>query len=159
QTCALPIYTSVWSASAGVLPRKSSPTAARASTRGRYPMRETAAPARTAKTNPDRRPSRHTEDSYDNIEPRFAELAALPAGDPRRDALREQIIGLCLPLADHIARRFTGRGEAYDDLHQTARLGLVQAVDRFDVARGSSFLAFAVPTIMGEVRRHFRDHT
>lgn len=123
-------------------------------------MRETAAPARTANIGSvERRPSRHAEDTYDNIEPRFAELATLSSTDPRREAVREQIIELCLPLADHIARRFTGRGEAFDDLHQTARLGLVQAVDRFDIGRGSSFLAFAVPTIMGEVRRHFRDHT
>ncbi|MBF6291620.1 RNA polymerase sigma factor SigF [Nocardia farcinica] len=121
-------------------------------------MLETAATTRTTTRPTARRPGQ-AEDSYDNIEPWFAELAALDEHDPCRRALREHIIGLCLPLADHIARRFSGRGEAFDDLHQTARLGLVQAVDRFDVRRGSSFLAFAVPTIMGEVRRHFRDHT
>ncbi len=98
-------------------------------------------------------------DSYDNIEPLFAELAALAPEDPRRRAVREQIVRRCLPLAEHIARRFAGRGEAFDDLLQISRLGLVQAVDRFDEARGSSFLSFAIPTIMGEVRRHFRDHT
>lgn len=98
-------------------------------------------------------------DSYDNIEPLFAELAALAPEDSRRRALREQIVHRCLPLAEHIARRFSGRGEAFDDLLQIARLGLVQAVDRFDGSRGSSFLSFAIPTIMGEVRRHFRDHT
>ncbi|NUS94474.1 MAG: RNA polymerase sigma factor SigF [Nocardia sp.] len=73
--------------------------------------------------------------------------------------MREQIVHRCLPLAEHIARRFAGRGESFDDLLQIARLGLVQAVDRFDRSRGSSFLSFAIPTIMGEVRRHFRDHT
>ncbi|MEV0354601.1 SigB/SigF/SigG family RNA polymerase sigma factor [Nocardia sp. NPDC050697] len=99
------------------------------------------------------------QDSYDGIEPLLAELAGLAAQDPRRPALREQILRRCLPLADHIARRFTGRGETYDDLHQSASLGLVLAVDRYDPARGTSFLAFAVPTIMGEVRRHFRDRT
>ena len=66
---------------------------------------------------------------------------------------------LCLPLADHIACRFSGRGESYDDLHQVARLGLVLAVDRYDITRGTSFLSFAIPTMMGEVRRHFRDVT
>ncbi|WP_405161961.1 RNA polymerase sigma factor SigF [Nocardia sp. NBC_01499] len=98
-------------------------------------------------------------DSYDNIEPWFEKMAALAAGDPHRNELREEVMRLCLPLAEHIARKFAGRGEAFDDLQQIARLGLVLAVDRFDVSRGSSFLSFAVPTIMGEVRRHFRDHT
>ena len=62
-------------------------------------------------------------------------------------------------LADHIARRFDGRGEARDDLVQVARVGLVNAVIRFDVTAGSDFVSFAVPTIMGEVRRHFRDNS
>ncbi|WP_280398346.1 RNA polymerase sigma factor SigF [Nocardia carnea] len=98
-------------------------------------------------------------DSYDNLEPWFDKLASLAPDDPGREELRTEIVHLGLPLADHIARRFSGRGEAFDDLLQIARVGLVQAVDRFDVSRGSSFLSFAVPTIMGEVRRHFRDHT
>jgi RNA polymerase sigma-B factor len=71
---------------------------------------------------------------------------------------RDAIIERCLPLADNIAKRFGGRGEAHEDLVQVARLGLVNAVKRFDVSAGSGFLSFAVPTIMGEVRRHFRDH-
>ncbi|WP_405182215.1 RNA polymerase sigma factor SigF [Nocardia sp. NBC_01377] len=103
--------------------------------------------------------SRSPGDSYDNIEPLFEKVTALAADDPRRAALRDEVIRRCLPLAEHIARKFAGRGEMFDDLLQVARLGLVEAVDRFDVARGSSFLAFAVPTVMGEVRRHFRDHT
>ncbi|MFQ6394400.1 RNA polymerase sigma factor SigF [Nocardia sp. KC 131] len=98
-------------------------------------------------------------DSYDNIEPWFEKLTALDASDPHRAALRNHIIDLALPLAEHIARKFSGRGESFDDLLQIARLGLVQSVDRFDVSRGTSFLGFAVPTIMGEVRRHFRDRT
>ncbi|MFQ6331821.1 RNA polymerase sigma factor SigF [Nocardia sp. CWNU-33] len=103
--------------------------------------------------------SRSPGDSYDNIEPLFEKVAALDSEDPRREALRDELIERCLPLAEHIARRFAGRGEAFDDLLQVARLGLVHATDRFDIDRGSSFLAFAVPTIMGEVRRHFRDNT
>lgn len=105
------------------------------------------------------RHSRASGDTYANIEPWFEKLAALDADDPHRPELRDEIVHLCLPLAEHIARKFSGRGEAFDDLHQIARLGLVQAVDRFDIARGATFLAFAVPTVMGEVRRHFRDHT
>ncbi|MEU0869747.1 RNA polymerase sigma factor SigF [Nocardia brasiliensis] len=98
-------------------------------------------------------------DSYDDIEPLFEKIAALAEDDPRREPLRAELIERCLPLAEHIARKFAGRGENFDDLLQVARLGLVQAADRFDVERGSSFLSFAVPTIMGEVRRHFRDYT
>ena len=89
----------------------------------------------------------------------FRELATL---DPDSDAFargRAQIIERCLPLADHIARRFEGRGEARDDLIQVARVGLVNAVNRYDVETGSDFVSFAVPTIMGEVRRHFRDNS
>jgi len=72
---------------------------------------------------------------------------------------RDRIIERCLPLADHIARRFEGRGESRDDLTQVARVGLVNAVKRYDVETGSDFVSFAVPTIMGEVRRHFRDNS
>ncbi|MFI1917942.1 RNA polymerase sigma factor SigF [Nocardia sp. NPDC020380] len=101
-----------------------------------------------------------TGDSYDDIEPLLKALAvAAENGAPERDTLREEAIRRCLPLADHIARKFSGRGEAYEDLLQVARLGMVQSIDRFDVARGSRFLSFAVPTIMGEVRRYFRDNT
>jgi len=82
-----------------------------------------------------------TEDSADYIE--------------QRDAIIER----CLPLADHIARRFEGKGEARDDLLQVARIGLINAVKRFDVEMGSDFASFAVPTIMGELRRHFRDNS
>jgi RNA polymerase sigma-B factor len=70
---------------------------------------------------------------------------------------RAAIVERCLPLAEHIARRYRNRGEPLDDLIQTARMGLVYAVNRFDVDNGADFLAFAVPTITGEVRRHFRD--
>lgn len=70
---------------------------------------------------------------------------------------RNPIVQRYLPLAENIARKFSGRGESHDDLVQVARIGLVKAVIRFDVEIGTEFLAFAVPTIVGEVRRHFRD--
>ncbi|WP_327115098.1 RNA polymerase sigma factor SigF [Nocardia sp. NBC_01730] len=98
-------------------------------------------------------------ETYDDIEPWFEKLSTLEADDSHRRLVRDDIIGMCLPLADHIAHRFSGRGEPVDDLLQSARLGLVHAVDRFDVSLGAPFLGFAIPTIMGEVRRHFRDHT
>ncbi len=89
----------------------------------------------------------------------FRELASLDADSPDFQRHRDKIVERCLPLADHIARRFEGRGEPRDDLVQVARVGLVNAVKRFDVETGSDFVSFAVPTIMGEVRRHFRDNS
>ena len=62
-------------------------------------------------------------------------------------------------LADRIARRYDRRGEAHDDLVQVARVGLVNAVTRFDPSVGSEFLSFAVPTMLGEVKRYFRDYS
>ena len=89
----------------------------------------------------------------------FRELAKLEPESPQFQRHRDRIVERCLPLADHIARRFDGRGEPRDDLVQVARVGLVNAVIRFDVETGSDFVSFAVPTIMGEVRRHFRDNS
>ncbi len=96
-------------------------------------------------------------DDYSHCAPLFAELAALPEGHAGRARLRERLIIEFLPLADHIATRFSGRGQPRDDLVQVARLGVMKAVDRFDPTHGADFLSFAVPTVMGEVRRHFRD--
>jgi RNA polymerase sigma-B factor len=64
-----------------------------------------------------------------------------------------------LPLADRLARRYTHTSEPLDDLVQVARIGLLKAVDRWDPTRGTPFETYAVPTITGELRRHFRDHT
>jgi RNA polymerase sigma-B factor len=89
------------------------------------------------------------------LQRRYAELAP---DDPERSRLREQLINGYLPVAEHIARRFAGRGEPLDDLMQVATVGLINAVDRFEPDRGSDFFSFAVPTITGEVRRYFRDH-
>lgn len=89
----------------------------------------------------------------------FRELQGVTPSTPQFQRQRDRIVERCLPLADHIARRFDGRGEPRDDLVQVARVGLVNAVIRFDVDAGSDFVSFAVPTIMGEVRRHFRDNS
>jgi RNA polymerase sigma-B factor len=78
------------------------------------------------------------------------------SGDP---ALRGQIVEDYLWLARHGARRFAGRGESSDDLLQVASLALVKAVDRFDPELNLRFATFAMPTIIGELRRHFRDRT
>jgi len=89
----------------------------------------------------------------------FRELGTMEPGSPEYCRQRDRIIERCLTLADHIGRRFYGRGESLDDLVQVARVGLVNAVNRYNVETGSDFVSFAVPTIMGEVRRHFRDNS
>jgi RNA polymerase sigma-B factor len=91
------------------------------------------------------------------LAPLFVELASADPDDPRREQLRDKLVTEHLPVAQHIARRFSHRGESQEDLTQVATLGLINAVDRFDPDRGVDFLSYAVPTIMGEVRRHFRD--
>ncbi len=86
-------------------------------------------------------------------------MARTPVGDPARAALRDRVIEAWLPLARHLAARYHGRGEPADDLLQTAVVGLIKAVDRFDPERGVEFAGFAIPTVLGEIKRHFRDRT
>ena len=101
--------------------------------------------------------SRSDNSEYAEITEMFRHLKLLDEGSAAFRRQRDLIIERSLPLAAHIARRYSGRGEPFDDLVQAARVGLVNAVNRFDVDTGAEFLSFAVPTIMGEVRRHFRD--
>ena len=72
---------------------------------------------------------------------------------------RAWLVDRYLPLARHVAARYRGGSEPIEDLEQVASLGLVKAIDRFDAGRGTSFSSYAVPTISGELRRHFRDYT
>nr|CAA9365170.1 MAG: RNA polymerase sigma factor SigB [uncultured Nocardioidaceae bacterium] len=85
-------------------------------------------------------------------------LAALPANDPETRAhLRDVLVRANLPLVEHLARRFANRGEPLDDLTQVGTIGLLKAIDRFSLERGVEFSTYATPTIVGEIKRHFRD--
>jgi len=74
-----------------------------------------------------------------------------------RAHLRGELVELHLPLAEYLARRFGNRGEPHEDLVQVATIGLIKAIDRFDLERGVAFSTYATPTIVGEIKRHFRD--
>lgn len=87
----------------------------------------------------------------------FYELRELPDGSPERAELRNTLVRMHLPLVEHLARRFRNRGEPLDDLTQVATIGLIKSVDRFDPDRGVEFSTYATPTVVGEIKRHFRD--
>ena len=87
----------------------------------------------------------------------FVRLAELPESDPERLRIRGQLVELHLPLVEYLARRFRNRGEWLDDLTQVATIGLIKSIDRFDLGRGVEFSTYATPTIVGEIKRHFRD--
>ncbi len=70
---------------------------------------------------------------------------------------RDALVHLHLPLVDYCARRFRNRGEPFEDLVQVGTIGLIKAIDRFDAERGVEFTTYATPTILGEIKRHFRD--
>ncbi|MFI6942287.1 RNA polymerase sigma factor SigF [Streptomyces sp. NPDC050418] len=87
----------------------------------------------------------------------FLELRKLPDGSAEYAELRNQLVRMHLPLVEHLARRFRNRGEPLDDLTQVATIGLIKSVDRFDPERGVEFSTYATPTVVGEIKRHFRD--
>ena len=87
----------------------------------------------------------------------FERLVTLPEGDQERQRIRGELVELHLPLVEYLARRFRNRGEWLDDLTQVATIGLIKSIDRFDLSRGVEFSTYATPTIVGEIKRHFRD--
>ncbi|MEV6318150.1 SigB/SigF/SigG family RNA polymerase sigma factor [Streptomyces sp. NPDC051776] len=104
------------------------------------------------------RPSaKHPHDDAPDTTAEFEEISHLPDG-PEKEELRQQVVQAWIPMAERLARQFRNRGESLEDLEQVAALGLVKAVIRYDPARGAAFESFAVPTVVGEVKRHFRDH-
>src|SRR5207302_57671 len=88
----------------------------------------------------------------EELRQKFADLATI-----RDPALRDELVERHLGLAEYLARRFVNRGEPLDDLVQVASVGLVKAVDRFDPERAVEFSTYATHTIVGELKRHFRD--
>lgn len=87
----------------------------------------------------------------------FAQLNAAHSSTIDRTRARGELVELHLPLVEHCARRFLNRGEPFEDLVQVGTIGLIKAVDRFDSERGVEFSTYATPTILGEIKRHFRD--
>src|ERR671910_72526 len=87
----------------------------------------------------------------------FAELTADGASQATRTTVRDELVHLHLPLVEHCARRFRNRGEPFEDLVQVGTIGLLKSIDRFDADRGVEFSTYATPTIIGEIKRHFRD--
>jgi RNA polymerase sigma-B factor len=108
---------------------------------------EPAPPPRSEHSSPDRTQAREL----------FQRLTTLPATDPERARIRSTLVELHLPLVEYLARRFRNRGEWLDDLTQVATIGLIKSIDRFDLERGVEFSTYATPTIVGEIKRHFRD--
>jgi RNA polymerase sigma-B factor len=87
----------------------------------------------------------------------LVELNCSSIDSERQAALRDEVVALHLSLAEHLARRFRNRGEPLDDLVQVAMVGLLKAIDGFDPHRGIDFSSYAIPTMVGEIKRHFRD--
>jgi RNA polymerase sigma-B factor len=89
----------------------------------------------------------------------LGELGELSEQDPRREDIRSELVRMHLPIVRGIARRYAQYDEPIEDVQQAAMLGLVKAINRYDSERGERFLAYAGPTMTGEVKRHFRDRT
>ena len=97
------------------------------------------------------------DQDHERAEALLAEVERCPDAE-RRAELRRQAVVLTLDLADGVARRFRGRGMDFEDLVQVGRVALLKAAHGYRCGCGSSFAAYAVPTISGEIKRHFRDH-
>ena len=87
----------------------------------------------------------------------LAQLHGLGANSPRRKPIRDRLAEMHLPLVEYLARRFARRSVPLDDLIQVGSIGLLKAIDRFDPGRGLEFSTYAAPTILGEIKRYFRD--
>ena len=102
-------------------------------------------------------PSAATEATRRRSAEFFLVLHDPDAGQAVRDHARDSLVHLHLPLVEHCARRFRNRGEPLEDLVQVGTIGLIKSIDRFDSDRGVEFSTYATPTIIGEIKRYFRD--
>jgi RNA polymerase sigma-B factor len=121
----------------------------------------TAPPSRRAARRCSNRSTEPRQTSLPDAGIRVASEASLlrrykASGDPR---IKEELVRRLTPLARSLALRYRGPGEPAEDLFQVASVGLLKAINRFDHERGTAFSSYAIPTILGELRRHFRDHT
>jgi RNA polymerase sigma-B factor len=87
----------------------------------------------------------------------FGQFRDAAGSEVSRLAARDGLVSLHLPLVEHCARRFRNRGEPFEDLVQVGTIGLIKSIDRFELDRGVEFSTYATPTIIGEIKRHFRD--
>ncbi|MCX5560633.1 RNA polymerase sigma factor SigF [Streptomyces sp. NBC_00038] len=110
-----------------------------------------------AQHGPSAQQIRHDPQDRSGARTMFIELRKLKDGSAEYAELRNQLVRMHLPLVEHLARRFRNRGEPLDDLTQVATIGLIKSVDRFDPERGVEFSTYATPTVVGEIKRHFRD--
>ncbi|MFZ1361999.1 MAG: RNA polymerase sigma factor SigF [Candidatus Nanopelagicales bacterium] len=108
--------------------------------------------------NPPQTTTSWTEESKVREKELIAILASDTASDSEKQAARDELVTIHIPLVEFLARRFRDRGESPEDLRQVGMIGLIKAVDRYDPDRGAELSTFATPTIVGEIKRHFRDH-
>jgi RNA polymerase sigma-B factor len=107
--------------------------------------------------SPDSGPATAVERTRRRSAELFGELREDDASQAQRETAREGLVHLHLPLVEHCARRFRNRGEPFEDLVQVGTIGLLKSIDRFDLERGVEFSTYATPTIIGEIKRYFRD--
>ena len=111
----------------------------------------------TGPTAPAPRQTSWTEEAKQREQVLLVRMKDLDHDDPTYIACRDELVTLHMPLVEHLARRFRDRGEPLDDLVQVGSIGLIKAVDRFEPDRGNALSTYATPTIVGEIKRHFRD--
>ncbi|WP_078591747.1 RNA polymerase sigma factor SigF [Streptomyces megasporus] len=103
-------------------------------------------------------PSRRSAETRALTQVLFERLSGLESGTPEHDRVRGALIEANIPLVRYVAARFRSRNEPMEDIVQVGTIGLINAIDRFDPDRGVQFPTFAMPTIIGEIRRYFRDN-
>jgi len=116
---------------------------------------DSAAPG-TERASP-RGPGHLADEAREQSAELFDRFRDVSASEAARLAARDGLVSVHLPLVEHCARRFRNRGEPFEDLVQVGTIGLIKSVDRFDLERGVEFSTYATPTIIGEIKRYFRD--